>query len=69
MVVATRLSDGTYHYIASKMESEFPSLSVKCRNIRPGKYIVYCKVEWALEKVSSLTLSTYCPAVVEIGVT
>jgi hypothetical protein len=42
-------------------------MSIKCRNIQPGRYIVYCKIEWNENPTGSMTLSTYSPSIVEIG--
>lgn len=35
--------------------------------MEPGKYIIYCKIEWAMGAVGELTLSAYSPSIVEIG--
>lgn len=42
MLVAKMVGED-YHYVTSKMEMNFPNLSVRCPKLTKGRYIVYTK--------------------------
>lgn len=69
IVIGRKVGKDSYIYIDSKMEMGFPTLTARCKDLEAGTYIVYCKCEWQDRGAHRLTLSTYSPSIVDIGIT
>ena len=56
-----------FQYVDSKLETNFPDLTIRCKNLVPGRYIIYGESAFPDQAEGSVTLSVYSQAKMDVS--
>lgn len=46
MVIAHEMDSDNYEYLGSKLETNFPDLTIRCPRLKPGKYLIMIEADF-----------------------